>query len=48
MNNIYNYKLDTLEEYFLSIGEKRFKKKQFCVIITYQYKDKNYETGDCK
>jgi hypothetical protein len=30
------------------IGEKRFKKKQFCVIITYQYKDKNYETGDCK
>ena len=28
MNNIYNYKLDELEDYFLSIGEKKFKAKQ--------------------
>lgn len=28
MNNIYNYKLDELEDYFLSIGEKKFKARQ--------------------
>ena len=28
MNNIYNYKLDSLEEYFESIGEKKFKARQ--------------------
>ncbi|MBQ7141200.1 MAG: 23S rRNA (adenine(2503)-C(2))-methyltransferase RlmN [Bacilli bacterium] len=28
MNNIYNYTLDELEEYFLSIGEKKFKALQ--------------------
>lgn len=28
MDNIYNYKLETLEEYFLSIGEKKFKARQ--------------------
>ena len=26
--NIYNYKLETLENYFLSIGEKKFKARQ--------------------
>jgi len=28
MNNIYNYKLTDLEEYFLNIGEKKFKARQ--------------------
>lgn len=28
MNNIYNLKLESLEEYFLSIGEKKFKARQ--------------------
>ena len=28
MNNIYNYKLETLENYFESIGEKKFKARQ--------------------
>lgn len=28
MNNIYNYKLDELEDYFLNIGEKKFKARQ--------------------
>ena len=28
MKNIYNYKLSDLEEYFLSIGEKKFKARQ--------------------
>ena len=28
MDNIYNYKLDELEDYFLSIGEKKFKARQ--------------------
>ena len=28
MNNIYNYRLDMLENYFLSINEKKFKARQ--------------------
>ena len=28
MNNIYNYTKDMLEDYFLSIGEKKFKALQ--------------------
>ena len=28
MSNIYNYKLETLEDYFLSIGDKKFKARQ--------------------
>ncbi|MBQ3021122.1 MAG: 23S rRNA (adenine(2503)-C(2))-methyltransferase RlmN [Bacilli bacterium] len=28
MDNIYNYKIEDLEDYFLSIGEKKFKAKQ--------------------
>lgn len=30
------------------IGGKRFEKKQFCAIVSYKYKGKNYETGNCK
>jgi hypothetical protein len=30
------------------IGGKKFKEKQTCTIVSYKYKGKNYEAGNCK
>lgn len=30
------------------IGGKKYANKTTCVIVSYQYKDKKYEVGDCK
>ena len=40
MKNIFDYKLENLEEYFLSIGEKKFKARQ---IYEWIYKKHIYD-----
>ena len=40
MENIFNYKLEDLEEYFLSIGEKKFKARQ---VFEWIYKNHIYD-----
>ena len=43
MNNIFNYKLSDLEDYFVALGEKKFKARQ---IYDWLYKKQVYDFKD--